>query len=173
MSAWEDFIRAFLRYARETEGPILECGSGLSTVLLGLVAERTGKKVYALEHNPIWAEKAGRVLRTYRIAGAEILVSALRSYGAYSWYDPPLDLLPQDFSLVVCDGPPGGTPGGRYGLVPVMRARLRAGCVILLDDAHRSDEKEIAARWARELGTSFVIEGSDKLFARLSVPDSP
>jgi len=172
MAAWEDFIRAFLRCARETEGPILECGSGLSTVLLGLVAARTGTKVYSLEHNAAWAERARRVLRAYGIASVEMLVNDLRSYGAYSWYDPPLDLLPSNFSLVVCDGPPGSTPGGRYGLLPVMRKRLKPGCIILLDDAHRPEEREIAARWARELGTSFAIEGSDKAFVRLSVPKS-
>ena len=172
MSAWEDFIRAFLGYARETDGSILECGSGLSTVLLGLVAERTGRKVYSLEHDPVWADRARRVLRRYRIAGVEILVSDLRSYGAYSWYDPPLDILPKDFSLVVCDGPPWDTPGGRYGLLPVMRSHLKPGCIILLDDANRAGEREIAERWARELATSFAIEGSNKMFARLSVPKS-
>ncbi|HEY5132121.1 MAG TPA: class I SAM-dependent methyltransferase [Candidatus Krumholzibacteriaceae bacterium] len=172
MSAWVDFIRAFLRCARETEGPILECGSGLSTVLLGLVAARTGKRVYSLEHHAIWADRARRVLRTYGIASVEILVSDLRSYGAYSWYDPPLDILPKNFSLVVCDGPPWDTPGGRYGLLPVMRSHLKPGCIILLDDAHRAGERAIAERWARELGTSFAIEGSDKMFARLSVPKS-
>ena len=170
MSAWEDFIRAFLKCARETDGPILECGSGLSTVLLGVAASRTGRKVYSLEHDPAWAERARRALRRYNVEGTEILVSALRSYGAFSWYDPPLDRLPRDFSLVICDGPPWDTPGGRYGLVPVMRSRLRPGCIILLDDAHRDAEKEIATRSARELGTSYVVEGSGKMFARLSAP---
>lgn len=170
MSAWEDFIRAFLRYVRETDGPILECGSGLSTVLLGVAAARAGRRVYSLEHDPAWAERARRVLRRYDIAGTEILANALRSYGAFSWYDPPLDRLPRDFSLVVCDGPPWDTPGGRYGLVPVMRSHLKPGCIILLDDAHRDAEKEIAARWGRELGSGVIIEGTDKMFARLSVP---
>ena len=172
MSAWEDFIRAFLGCARETEGSILECGSGLSTVLLGIVAARTGSRVYSLEHNAIWADRARRVLRACGIASVEILVGDLRSYGAYTWYDPPLDVLPKDFSLVVCDGPPGDTPGGRYGLLPVMRSHLKPGCIILLDDAHRTGEREIAEQWARELGTSFAIEGFDKKFARLSVPKS-
>jgi hypothetical protein len=172
MSVREDFIRAFLACAREAGGPILECGCGLSTVLLGLVAARTGTKVYSLEHHAIWAERARGVLGAYGIASVEIIVSDLRSYGAYSWYDPPLDLLPKNFSLVVCDGPPWNTAGGRYGLLPVMRSRLKPGCIILLDDAHRTEEREIAARWAGELGTSFVIEGSDKQFARLSAPKS-
>jgi predicted O-methyltransferase YrrM len=170
MAAQEDFIRASLACARETDGPILECGSGLSTVLLGVVADRTGATVYSLEHQAVWAQRVSRVLRRYGIASVELFVSDLRGYGAYSWYDPPVDHLPEDVSLVVCDGPPGTTRGGRYGLLPVMRSRLRPGCVILLDDAQRPDEREIAARWARELGTDFAIEGSGKMFARLTVP---
>jgi predicted O-methyltransferase YrrM len=170
MSAWEDFIQAAIRHARETDGPILECGSGLSTLLLGLVADRTERHVFSLEDNAFWATKVRGVLRRYGVSNVEIFASELRGYGAYSWYDPPLDKLPRDFSLVVCDGPQGTTPGGRYGLLPLMRSRLRPGCIILLDDAHRPAEREIAARWARELGTSFTIEGHEKPFIRLSVP---
>ena len=170
MSAWEDFIQSALRHARETNGPILECGSGLSTVLLGIAADRTGRKLFSLENDSFWASRVRGILRKYGISNVEILASELRSYGEYTWYNPPLDMLPKDFSLVVCDGPPGDTPGGRYGLLPLMRSRLKPGCIILLDDAHRPAEREIAARWARELGTSFTIEGSDKPFIRLSVP---
>jgi hypothetical protein len=53
-----------------------------------------------------------------------------------------------------------------------MRSHLKPGWIILLDDAHRTGEREIAEQWARELGTSFAIEGFDKKFARLSVPKS-
>jgi len=170
MSALEDFISAALLHARQTDGPILECGSGLSTVLLGLAADRAGRRLFSLENDSFWAEKVRGILRRYGISSVEVLASELRSYGAYSWYDPPFDALPKDFSLVVCDGPQGTTPGGRYGLLPLMRAHLRPGCIILLDDAHRPAEREIGARWARELGTSFTIEGSKKPLIRLAVP---
>lgn len=73
--------------------------------------------------------------------------SPLKDYGDFCWYDAPLESMPDSFSLVICDGPPGATKGGRYGLVPFMRDRLRSGCVILLDDAEREEERTIAARW--------------------------
>jgi hypothetical protein len=75
----------------------------------------------------------------------------LKSYAGYSWYDPPLSRWSRNFSLVVCDGPPADTPGGRYGLAPIMREHLAPGCVILLDDAEREPEREIAQRWSAEL----------------------
>src|SRR5204863_9399913 len=36
MSASEEFLQAIFRYASESNGPILECGSGLSTLVLGI-----------------------------------------------------------------------------------------------------------------------------------------
>ena len=79
--------------------------------------------------------------------------------------------MPSDFSLVVCDGPPGDTPGGRYGTLPVMRSLLRPGCVVLLDDVHRSEELEIVNRWADQLGSPFDLTGSERRFASLTLPE--
>jgi hypothetical protein len=171
-SAKHEYLTALFRYARNSEGPILECGSGLSTVLLGLVADTGGKKVWSLEHIPFWAEKLKTVLRGHKIKSVELCVAALRDYGAYSWYDPPKHRMPSNFSLVVCDGPPGNTPGGRYGLLPIMGSHFKPGCVILLDDTKRVSESDIISRWAGELGATYDISGSDKPFATLVVPNT-
>ena len=74
------------------------------------------------------------------------------------------------FALVVCDGPPADTVGGRYGLVPIMRDRLAPGCAILLDDAEREHERAIARRWQLELGATHQFVADDKPFIRLIVP---
>jgi hypothetical protein len=166
-SAQEEYIQAFLRSARSAPGPILECGSGLSTILLGAVAQRTGNRVWCLEHDRDWSLKLRRSLDRYLIGSVEICLSAIVDYGSYSWYAPPLGELPNDFALAVCDGPPGTTPGGRYGFLPVMGSRCRPGCEILLDDANRLSEQEVLERWARELGTSFAIEGEVKPYGRI------
>jgi hypothetical protein len=60
--------------------------------------------------------------------------------------------MPKQFSLVICDGPPGSTKGGRYGLLPVMGDRLPPGSTILLDDAGRADEAKLIKRWESEAG---------------------
>jgi hypothetical protein len=77
--------------------------------------------------------------------------------------------MPGRFALVVCDGPPYDTKGGRYGLVPRMRERLQPGCVILLDDAYREQERAIARRWKAELGASFTILGATKPYIEMVV----
>ncbi len=167
-SALHEFLAAAVRHALVSRGPILECGSGLSTLMIGAIASERGIAHCALEHQPRWAARVRRSLALYGIA-ANVLDCPLRSYGEFSWYDPPPDAMPKAFSLVVCDGPPGATHGGRYGLVPVLRHRFASSCVILLDDAGRQDERDIARRWAAKLGASLSTAGSDKPYAILSV----
>jgi Methyltransferase domain len=166
-SSLNEYIFAFIRHARQTPGPILECGSGLSTLLLGLEAERRGGKVWTLEHHPQWAERMRRELRGAGGASVEFCQAPLRTYGEFAWYDPPLERMPKDFSLVICDGPPGETLGGRYGILPIMKPHLRPGCVILLDDYHRPDEQAAAARWIAESGASLEKFGDEKPYALL------
>jgi hypothetical protein len=97
----------------------------------------------------------------------------LRDYGEFAWYDPRLASMPRAFGLVVCDGPPASTRGGRYGLVPIMKERLQPGCVILLDDAGREQELAIAERWKNELGATLRVGGSVKPYVELTVQRRP
>lgn len=145
-----DYLEEVINRASTTTGPILECGSGLTSILLGLVAGRRGVKIWSLEHTPEWHARLDMILRRHNIPGVNLCLAPLREYGEFSWYDPPLNALPNNFSLVVCDGPPGNTPGGRYGLLPLLRTHLRTHVLILLDDANRSGEAETLSRWIAE-----------------------
>jgi hypothetical protein len=69
--------------------------------------------------------------------------------------------MPDEFSLVVCDGPPGSTKGGRYGLLPVLGGRLPPGSTILLDDAGRPGELELIKRWEAEAGFETNVIASE------------
>ncbi len=169
-SAEHEYLLALTDYARKMRAPILECGSGLSTFLLGIAAQRNGNKIWTLEHHPEWAERVKKSLNKFGIKSVELCVAPLREYEEFDWYDAPLERLPRNFSLVICDGPPGATRGGRYGLIPVMREFLPTGCVILADDASRQDEQAILEKWAKELNTEFEISGSDKPFATMIIP---
>lgn len=146
-----DYLQEVAKNATTTEGPILECGSGLTTLLLGLLAGRRGVAIRSLEHSPQWQQRISRVLSENKISNVEVLSSPLRDYGDFSWYNPPLKELPDQFRLVICDGPPGDTKGGRYGLFPVFGGRLPKGTVIVLDDANRPAEIELVNRWKNEV----------------------
>jgi predicted O-methyltransferase YrrM len=169
-SAKAEFIQATVQAARQIQGPILECGSGLTTLLLGLVAGQNGRRVWSLEHNASWAKKVQNALARHSIHGVNVCLVQLRDYQSYVWYAAPKEQMPTDFALVVCDGPPGNTLGGRYGLLPQMRAHIRPGCIVLLDDAARPGEQQVLQRWAQEFGSKYTIVGSAKPFSRLVVP---
>ena len=170
-SARDEFLAECVKRALRSPGPILECGSGLSTLLIGVVATQRGQRHWALEHLPTWAVKVQGYLDRYQLDAVRIIGAPLRDYGGFCWYDAPMASLPDQFALVICDGPPGDVEGGRYGLVPMMRDRLRPGCTILLDDAGREQEVEIADRWRSELGAAVQSRGIRKPYLELTVLD--
>ena len=145
------FLEKALECARRSTGPILECGAGLSTILLGILSQYLSRTVWTLEEDRGWCRTVRAALRRYHIDSVRLIEAPLRPYDGYHWYTLPGERLPDRFSLVVCDGPSGKTPGGRYGLVPQLQSRLAEDCVILLDDARRATEQETAARWGEML----------------------
>lgn len=161
-----DYAEELASRATSTNGPILECGTGLTTIILGLLSGRRGVEVWSLENSEEWYQKISGTLEHYGIKDVRISLAPLRDYDHFSWYDPSLLELPESFSLVVCDGPPGTTKGGRYGLMPVLGNRLSAGSVILLDDAERPGEIESLNRWKSEVRLDIrMVEKSSGTFA--------
>ncbi len=176
--AWRDegysaslaYLQEVARHAVAAEGPILECGSGLTTILLGVLAGRHGVVVHTVEHGAEWHRRVAEVLRTYGITGVRLHLAPLLDRGSFVWYDVPEDVWPDEFRLVVCDGPPGDTKGGRYGLLPLVGARLPPGSVVLLDDAARQSEIAVLRRWRGERQLrERVYEGPDWAYAVLTL----
>jgi hypothetical protein len=88
-------IMALLILAREDDGPIFECGTGLTTLVLGA----TGRPVTSLEHDASWADKIRKLApRNVKIWQAPLID------GWYDW-DPYRDDT-MDYTLAVIDGPP-------------------------------------------------------------------
>src|SRR5262249_56291025 len=144
-SAGPEYLDAVATAALAEQGPILECGSGITTLVLATISEYTGSPVITLEHDERCFEVVRSRLRRFGLR-ADVRLAPLRRYGEYDWYDvDPAEL--HAFSLVVCDGPPGRTRGGRFGLLPVLRERLLPGCAILLHDAARPPEQRLLRRW--------------------------
>ncbi|HEX3248836.1 MAG TPA: hypothetical protein VHS05_05365 [Pyrinomonadaceae bacterium] len=145
-----DYLEEVAKRAVSAAGPVLECGSGATTILLGVLCAKREIEVWSLEHSPEWRARIVELLERSGISGSGVCSAPLVEYGEFDWYDPPLAKLPKNFALVICDGPPGSTKGGRYGLLPVMNDRLESGSYVLVDDAGRPAEAEMIARWERE-----------------------
>ena len=164
-SAMPEYLSAILTAAVQARGDILECGSGLSTVLLAVAAQKSGVRVFSLEHQPVWKARVERALRNLGQRHSVCVLDApLRQYEGFSWYDTRV--LPEglQFDIVVCDGPPASTSGGRRGLLPLMGAHLMEGATVYVDDAARPDEKAIMRQWSEEEGGTFTVEGETKAF---------
>jgi hypothetical protein len=122
----------------------------------------------SLEHDAHWCAEVTRQLRRFSLPGS-VLLCPLKDWGPFDWYErPPEDAMRGGFSLVLCDGPPVTTRGGREGLVPIMRQHFTSGSMILLDDADRAREHEMAAKGAHGLNAS--LQFIDGQVAMLRVP---
>lgn len=153
-SASVSYLEAASRHAVGTQGAVLECGSGVSTVLLGALAQLNGFEVWTLEHEAAWHAVVARELHRHGIRTVHLCLAPLKEVDAdVSWYDVSALSLPKMISLVICDGPPNWTtPGARYGVIPVMRDRLAKGWNILLDDANAARKTGMLNRLASESG---------------------
>jgi hypothetical protein len=145
------FLQAACWFASTCDGPIVECGSGLSTIILSAIPRRPRAELYTFEHIEEWQKRVSGKLADLHLS-AKVIHAPLHSYGEFDWYSVP-ESLPSNFSLAICDGPPSQTKGGRYGLLPVLGERL-SSALILLDDAERDAEQEMIARWQKEFGHS-------------------
>jgi hypothetical protein len=157
-AASPDFLRTAMELALERRpGVVVECSSGISTLVLARCAQISGVgHVHSLEHDAEFAQKTRELLRTEGLEGHATVYDAplkplqLPGWSA-DWYDA--SVLPPGLAidLLVVDGPPWFVSKlPRYPAVPVLRDRLQAGATVLLDDAARPEEQECVRRWKQE-----------------------
>ena len=160
------YLRRIGRLVEDSEGTILECGSGLTTLLVGALARRRGRPVVVLEHDHQWYRRMAGLCQRLGLDNVAIHYAPLVDHGGFDWYRVPAQL-PESFSLVICDGPPGKIRGGRYGLFPVLGGRLARDALIVLDDTHRKSERAVIHRWRRERGLVSVDRGLISTFTEI------
>ena len=166
------YLAEVCKVAATIQGPILECGCGLTTILLGVYAAERGIQVISLEHLETWTRFMNQQLRSLHLPN-RVLQAPLSSYLDFDWYSLPSPL-PSRIALVVCDGPPGTTRGGRYGVLPVCQPYFADNCIILLDDAERPGEQAAISNWQRRFGFAAQLKQTQNgCFARLSKPSHP
>lgn len=149
-SAGWPYLRQVANSVLRRQGAVLECGSGATTLIVGALTANQGRRVQVLEHNLQWFEHINAMLQRVGIDHVELVYAPLREFDGYSWYGPPEDFhFASDIDLVICDGPPSDTDGGRFGMLPLVKPYLSPCATILLDDTHRRGERHILKRWRR------------------------
>lgn len=147
---------------------IVECGSGISTVILArLLRERGGgATITSLEHDAGWAALVTDMLRRESLEGvARIVHAALQ--GDPAWYArSALAEMPDYVDLLVVDGPPAHAAGHGLRRLPALGAfapRLTPTATIVLDDVNRPGEREVLSNWESETAWRFVIDEASGL----------
>jgi hypothetical protein len=155
--------------AMQATGPILETGSGLSTLIMGIAAMKTGGHVHALEHGLDYLKTTQAALLRFGITNVTLHYAPLRPYKAgFIWYELP-EGLPENFSLVLCDGPQQRF--GRRGLFELLSDQIR-GAHFLMDDATPGQLRHLEAWAASEIRSVHVqSEGCTRPFAVSPAPD--
>jgi hypothetical protein len=158
-SAGAALLNAVMDWLPKSTGTIAECGSGISTLVLATAAHASARDVFSFEHDAAWAAKLRDAIPVTLRSSVDLCVTPIRSYGDFDWYSLDGVTPPTDIGFVLCDGPPGSTRGGRYGLGPVLKPYLARGCIVLLDDTQRSSEHQVVLRWCSELNAELIHEG--------------
>lgn len=145
---------------------VVECGSGVSTVVIARALRALGHgKVTALEHDGAWAAATRRLLASEGLDAFATVVDAPLEPNPHAeagcgWYRlEALGELPaQGIELLLVDGPPAGEPGlerSRYPALAELGGRLAPEAVVILDDTDRVGERWVLDRWEREQAIIF------------------
>jgi hypothetical protein len=153
----EGFLQAMVRGVLASPGPFLECGSGLSTVILGLLAERNATSVWSLEQDEEWVSVLQEELSDLGISTVHLVHAPLEVRSGAAWYDFDDSAFPRRFSMVLCDGPAvrkgdWAEPvylAWRSGAVRELQRRSMTCDSILLDDADNPRCSMLVDNWRR------------------------
>jgi hypothetical protein len=157
----DDGLRLLANQVAGGRSTVIECGSGVSTVVIARALRDAGRgSVFSLENE---AEHAGRTRAALareqlapwaRVLDAPLAEEPVAQPGCRWYTRAALDELPRGADLLLVDGPvasPGGGAGrSRYPALPLLRERLAPGCLVVLDDAQREGERWVIERWRAE-----------------------
>jgi predicted O-methyltransferase YrrM len=142
---------------------VLEFGAGRSSlVLAGALQGCGGGRLTSIEHQPAYVEQAWQKMMEFTAVDARLVHASLRvrfsKHGLLHEYGGIGDALRArgPFDFIFIDGPPGHL--GRDATLLAAAPFLRAGTVVVLDDATRPMEQTAMRRWSRALAIEQVFE---------------
>lgn len=153
-SAAADFLELIADYCLSTKPhTIVECSSGLSTLILARCCEiNQCGKVISLENGKEYAVNSRETINKYTLDDYATIIDAplcnIQIQGNnYQWYQTEKNRLPK-IDLLIIDGPNGYIQkNSRYPALPILYPFFAEQCTVFLDDAAREDEQEIITQW--------------------------
>jgi predicted O-methyltransferase YrrM len=165
----------------ETVDNVMECGSGISTLVIAQCLYIKGYgKLISLEHDPSYSSRTYTWLKDRGLNG-DVDVHLCPITGIPPWYSLATINIPK-IDLLVIDAPPAHIhTGARYGAWKLF-SYLKEGALIYADDAIREDR--VIKRWSEEFlnirwnyhlserGIAIGIKGKTKLSVLIAVPNN-
>ena len=166
----ERFLRSALAEARAADGAILQCGSSLTTLLLGAIcdqSEQSKKQLWCLESDPHWANMTRSWLTEYQIRRAHVIQSQPRLFRTHIWYSLDPDRLAKRYHLVLCDGGRASVKGA-IGTISRIRDRLAPRFVVLIRNVTSADELRELSKWAAARAAACVLVDKAEGFVKIA-----
>jgi hypothetical protein len=167
------YIRTSLAEAERCPGPILQCGSSLSSILIGILchqAQAPTKQLWILEHDPHWGSVIRSWLKQYEITKAHVISARVEQFDGFVWYALDASRLPQNFSLVLCDTC-AALPSSARGVLERVGDNLDQRCVILARNARRHRDRTHLANWAKSRKAPFIIQDAAEPYMKIALRD--
>lgn len=153
-----DMLAFTVMLARKATGPIIEAGSGLTTIMMA--AANPDQKVWCLEHNEFFAGSLETMAGRAGISNIAIVHCPIRD----GWYDLSEDMgsLPERFAAGLVDGPPRMF-GSRMKFFDVFGDRVSA---ILADDADDTGYAAKLSTWAADHDRTIQVDKRSALILK-------
>lgn len=148
-AAGPDVMALMVGLARQCRAPIIETGSGLTSVLMA--AANPSIEVHSLEHDAHYAEQTRALARTQRVSNLTVHCAPLVD----GWYD--LNGLERGkFGVGLCDGPPR-----KYGTRMRFFDHIASRCKVIVADDVGTDWRYAAkvTEWAGANGKQLTMLG--------------
>lgn len=156
---------------------VIEFGCGSSTVVIAQALREVGKgSLVSIESSREYAEKTAEMLAKNSLSSwVDIVVSQINETECevrelnekFKWYDietlKKAGILDHQYDFLFVDGPPGSIcKMSRYPALPFLINNISKDALIVLDDARREDEVQIAEEWSRLYSLHHVFMNLDK-----------
>jgi predicted O-methyltransferase YrrM len=136
---------------------IVELGSGSSTIITSYLIEEMKKGIItSYDHDQNYGKVTENCLSNHGLSSyAEVILTSLKPISIkgnkYKWYEIDTSSLKNQIDILIVDGPPEKTQKyARYPALPYLYEFLSDKAIVILDDAGRTEEKEIVQMWLKE-----------------------
>jgi hypothetical protein len=166
----QSFLQSCIAHAKSCSGHVLQCGSSLDTLVLGIVCARqpeTKTHLWCLEHDQQRANLIRSWLTDYGISSVHVIVARPQMFADHVWYKVDTSQLPKNFSLAVCEGG-HSTPRGVVGLIAKMQDKMGDDSVILAQHVREAKDHEYLTQWATEHKSNCVLVDRTEGFFKIS-----